>query len=634
MSLIAELKRRNVFRVGAAYGIVAWLLVEVASVVLPTFEAPEWVMKVFTFLVILGFPLALVLAWAFELTPEGIKRESATDSAAAADRKPGHRLDFAIAGLVLLVFAYLAVDRFLLDAEPETAEIVAERAPAAESVGVEKSIAVLPFVNISADPDNEFFSDGISEELLNALARISDLKVAARTSSFQFKGQSRDIAEIGRALRVSNILEGSVRKAGNRVRITAQLIKVDDGFHLWSDTFDRELTDIFAIQDEIAAAIANAMKTTLDLSTDGSGNLTGTNSIQAYELYLRGMQNWHLRELSTLREAEALFLRASEIDPGFAKAHAGLALTYAVIPDYSGETVAAYRLRTNEAARRALAIDPRSAEAFAAMGTVAIDVDKGSSLLQQAIAINPSFATAYQWLGENEGAVGNTEEWLRQAERAFELDPRSRIIGTYLGWANLILGRTDEALRRIAQMKSIAPEYNENLELEFVLLLNTGQREAAAAVGKRLAEVLNKHAPDLSPYLDLLGEASQREAAAEVLVSWPRDSRADPDSPAILYDHVLLYVLAIAGQSEPALKILSHVAERNPRVVSQILADPKLASFICMPDVESIYAALPIGSSPYRVTCQVSGSKPAGSVERVRTSRENTPRQSSVLRLE
>jgi TolB-like protein/Tfp pilus assembly protein PilF len=607
MSLIAELKRRNVFRVGVAYGIVAWLLVEVASVVLPTFGAPDWVMKVVTFLVILGFPLALILAWAFELTPEGIKLDSAADSTAPVTHKTRSKLDFAIVGLLVLAVVYIAVDKFLLEPELEPVEVVAELVPATNPVAVEKSIAVLPFINMSADSENEFFSDGIAEELLNVLARIPELKVAARTSSFQFKGQNRNVAEIGRALKVSNVLEGSVRKAGSRVRVTAQLIKVDDGFHLWSDTFDRELTDIFAIQDEIAAAIANAMKTTLNLSTGGAGNLTGTKSIEAYELYLQGMQNWHQRELSTLRKAEELFLRAIAIDPGFAKAHAGLALTYAVISGYSGEPEASYRPRANEAASRALAIDPRSAEALAAMGTVELDTDKSVSLLQQAIAINPSFATAYQWLGESKGMAGNTEEMLHQLQRAFELDPRSRIIGTNLGLANLILGRTDDAFLAVEQVKTFAPDYNENMEIEFVLLLNTGQREAAATVGKRLAAILNKNAPDLGPYLDLLGEAPQREAAAEVLLSWPRDSRMEPDSPAILYDANLVYLLAVAGLNEPALNVLTYVAKRQPRMISWVLADPKLASFICMPDVRPIYASLPIASSQYGVSCPASG---------------------------
>jgi TolB-like protein len=597
MSFIAELKRRNVFRVGVAYGIVAWLLVEVASVVLPTFGAPEWVMKVVTFLVLLGFPPALVLAWAFELTPEGIKLETAVDSTESVTRKARSKLDFAIVGLLALAVTYFAIDKFELERDPEHAEVATEQVVAAEPEEREKSIAVLPFVNMSPDPDNEFFSDGISEELLNTLARIPDLKVAARTSSFQFKGQNRDIAEIGRLLKVSNILEGSVRKAGSRVRVTAQLIKVDDGFHLWSDTFDRELTDIFAIQDEIAAAIANAMKTTLNLSMAGAENLTGTNSIQAYELYLQGMQNWHQRELSTLREAEDLFLRAIEIDPDFAKAHAGLALTYAVISSYSGEPEAMYRPKVNAAAGRALAIDPRSAEALAAMGSLEPDTDKSVALFEQAIAINPSFATAYQWFGATSAAAGELEKSERQYQRAFELDPRSRIIGNNLAWAYMVSGRTDDAFRLLAEMEGFAPDYNENLELEFILLLTSGEREAAAAVGMRLAEILNKKSPNVDPYLDLFGEVSQREAAAEVLLSWPRDSRAEPSSPAIVYDYGLVYVLAVAGMNEAALTLMAHVAKMQPRWLSQTLAYPALASLTCTPEAQAIYASLPTASS-------------------------------------
>jgi TolB-like protein/Tfp pilus assembly protein PilF len=609
MSLITELSRRNVFRVGVAYVIGAWVLAQVADLVLDNIEAPDWVMQAIMLVLAIGLPLALILAWAFELTPEGIKLDSAADSTAPVTRKARSKLDFSIVGLLVLAVVYIAVDKFLLEAEMEPVNVVAELAPATSPVVVEKSIAVLPFVNMSPDPENEFFSDGIAEELLNVLARIPELKVAARTSSFQFKGQNRDIAEIGRLLRVSNVLEGSVRKAGSRVRITAQLIKVDDGFHLWSDTFDRELTDIFAIQDEIAAAIANAMKTTLNLPTGGTDNLTGTNSLQAYELYLQGMQNWHLRELSTLRKAEALFLRAIEIDPEFAKAHAGLALVYAVIPGYSGEPEALYRPKVIQAARRALAIDPRNAEALAALGTTELDLAEGASLLEQAIAINPSFATAYQWYGETVTIAGDLEEGRRQLERAYELDPRSRIIGFELATSNMNLGRMDEAFRLVEQMKTFAPDYNENLELEFVMLLITGQRAPAEAVGKRLAEVLNKEAPNVGPYLDLFGETPQREAAAAELLSWPRDSRVNPDSPAILYDPNLLYVIAAAGQTEPALSLMTHVAQRYPRWVYTFRFRHSLASFNCNIDAQAIYASLPIASPQHDDACPTSGNE-------------------------
>ena len=259
MSFIAELNRRSVFRVGAAYGIVAWLLVEVASVVLPTFEAPEWVMKVFTFLVILGFPLALNLAWAFELTPEGIKRETAVDSAESITHQTGRKLDFMIIGLLAVAVVYFAVDKFALEAEPERAEVTAEQVPVAERIAGERSIAVLPFVNMSSDPEQEYFSDGLSEEILNLLAKIHDLKVIGRTSSFAFKGKNEDLRSIGQSLGVNTVLEGSVRKSGERVRVTAQLIDVSDGAHIWSETYDRTMTDIFAVQDDVGSAIIDAL---------------------------------------------------------------------------------------------------------------------------------------------------------------------------------------------------------------------------------------------------------------------------------------------------------------------------------------------------------------------------------------
>jgi TolB-like protein/Tfp pilus assembly protein PilF len=604
MSLIAELKRRNVFRVGVAYAIVAWLLVEVSSVVLPALHLPDWTLTFLIIVILAGFPLALIVAWAFELTPEGIKREIDVDRADPTAQKTSRKLDFAIIGLLVVAVVFMFVDNYVL--EPERPEVTAERIPAAQPITQFKSIAVLPFVNMSADPDNEYFSDGISEELLNVLSRIPGLKVAARTSAFEFKGQNRNVAEIGRLLKVSNVLEGSVRKAGNRVRVTAQLIKVDDGFHLWSDTFDRELTDIFAIQDEIAAAIANAMKTTLKLSTGSTDNLTGTNSIQAYEFYLQGMQNWHLRELSTLRKAEELFLRAIEIDPDFAKAHAGLALTYTVFSMYSGEPMAVYRPKVNEAAGRALAIDPRNAEALAAMGDMELDPNKGAALFEQAISINPSFATAYQWYGDLRGFLGGPEEALREYERAFELDPRSRIIGNNLAWWNLIFGRSDEAFRIMAQMETFAPDYNENLELEFILLLTTGQREAAEVIGKRLADQLNKSAPNLGPYLELFGDAPQREAAAEELLSWPRGSRMTPDSPAILYDYNLTYVMAAASQYESALELLSYTTKRQPRWARQLRVAPTLSSFNCTPDAQAIYESIPFASAGRVALCPAS----------------------------
>ncbi len=234
MSIFQELKRRNVFRVAAAYAVIGWLVAEVGALAFGTFEAPAWVMKVFGTFILLGFPFALFFAWAFELTPEGLKREKDVDRSQSITHVTGRKLDFFIIAVLIAVVAFFAVDKFWLDTD--------QKATLSETP-VDKSIAVLPFVNMSDDASNEYFSDGISEEILNALAKVRDLKVAGRTSSFAFKDTNQDLRTIGQALGVSHILEGSVRKAGVRVRITAQLIKADDGFLLWSETCERELTE-------------------------------------------------------------------------------------------------------------------------------------------------------------------------------------------------------------------------------------------------------------------------------------------------------------------------------------------------------------------------------------------------------
>ena len=335
------------------------------------------------------------------------------------------------------------------------------------------------------------------------------------------------------------------------------------------------------------------MKTTLNLSADRSANLTGTNSIEAYEFYLRGMQDWHLREPSTLREAEELFRRSIEIDPEFAKAYAGLALTYAVISTYVSEPEASYVSKTNTAARRALAIDPQNAEALASMATVESDLDKGAQIFERAIAINPSFATAYQWYGQANWIAGNLDKCIRQLTRAFDLDPRSRIIGFNVGLYNLYLGREDEVFRALEQLKTFAPDFSEALGLEFMTLLISGQPDAAAVVGKRLAESLSKQKSNVKTYLDLFGAQSQSDRAAIELLAWPRDSRMDPESPALVYDFDLFFLMAAAGQYESALKLMPRIAKTAPLLLASYRWSVQLSSFSCIPDAQVIYASLP-----------------------------------------
>ncbi len=318
MSLFAELKRRNVFRVGAAYVVVAWLLVQVADLLFPIFGAPEWTLRIFVIVLALGLPLALLFAWAFELTPDGVKREKDIDRSASITRSTGRKLDFVIIAALVVALGYFIWER--------QARVETPQPDAQASVASKRSIAVLPFVNMSADPENEYFADGLSEELLNQLAQIPDLQVAGRTSSFSFKGKNEDLRVIGNTLNVGNLLEGSVRRQGNTVRVTAQLIRVDDGFHLWSNSYDRSMDDVFVIQDDIASNVANALKIVLDDDSWQRMQQAGVRNVDAFVEFQKGRELFDQAHsgsdlMPKLREGIVHFDRAIALVPDFAAAH-------------------------------------------------------------------------------------------------------------------------------------------------------------------------------------------------------------------------------------------------------------------------------------------------------------------------
>jgi len=435
MSFIKELKRRNVFRVAAAYVVIGWLLAEVASLLFGTFEAPAWVMKVFATVIALGFPLALLFAWAYELTPDGLKREAEIDRAQSITAKTGRKLDFFIIAVLIVALSYFVVDKFALVGSHDAALVQStpegpgERATESAQVEIlDRSIAVLPFVNMSDDVGNEYFSEGISEEILNSLAKVKDLKVAGRTSSFSFKGRNEDLKTIGEALGVSHILEGSVRKAGAHVRITAQLIKADDGFHLWSDTYDRELTDIFAIQDEIAQAIFDQLELHL---TGEQGDIRFASSradVSAYDLYLEAKQRIYLRRRAPLEQAAELLERAIAIDSSYAPAYAQLGITlmllregqYGTLPD------AATAERAKGQFEQALSLNPGSAEAMAGLGmyfTEIGDHEQAIERLREALSINPNLVNARHWLANAYASVNQLDEVKRIREETLVRDP-------------------------------------------------------------------------------------------------------------------------------------------------------------------------------------------------------------------
>ena len=366
-SVWAELKRRNVVKVAVAYAIVGWILIEISATVFPIVKLPDWTVTFVTMLVLLGFPVALILSWAFELTPDGFKPSNEVEQSTSITSVTGQKLNYAIIGFLVFAVGFMFLDNYILEddlGDPLTVEAPGGTEPEREAatVDAEKSIAVLAFVNMSNDPEQEYFSDGIAEEILNGLVKVPGLRVAARTSAFSFKGQNIDVREVGETLNVNHVLEGSVRKAGDRLRITAQLISVDDGYHLWSETFDREADDIFAIQDEIALAVVDALEVTLGLGEDEQLVAPGTTNSEAYNWFLRGNYYIQIQNADAFDKAIESYTMAIELDPEFAGGHGGLAYGLAYGALFYPYTQVAATVRTSY--RRALEIDENQTEAL------------------------------------------------------------------------------------------------------------------------------------------------------------------------------------------------------------------------------------------------------------------------------
>src|SRR5881396_3526472 len=327
-TFLTELKRRKVYRVAVAYAIVAWLLIQAASILFPTFESPPWVMKVFVSAVVLGFPVALILAWAFELTPEGIRRSEEISPREPETPKTGKWTAIIVAA-ALLAAALLAF-QFARTKRPANAELPKQTAPSAAH---DKSVAVLPFENLSSDKENAFFAQGIQDEIITTLSRISGLRVISRTSTARYSSAPENLPEIARQLRVSNVLEGSVQKAGDRVHINVQLIQADNDAHLWAQSYDRQLTDIFGVEAEVAKSIADSLQATLSPKEKARVETKPTDNADAYVLYLRGREYQTRPDnlLQDFKSAINLFEQAVKLDPKFALAHARLSATAGVV---------------------------------------------------------------------------------------------------------------------------------------------------------------------------------------------------------------------------------------------------------------------------------------------------------------
>ena len=460
MSLFTELKRRNVFRVGIAYVVGAWLLIQVADIVLEAFELPEIMMRLIIVLLAIGLPVVLSAAWVYELTPDGIKREKEVDHSQSIAPQTGKKLNNLIFAAMALAIAYFAYDKFM--PSQLTGGALGEAASWSSSGPGQgyPTIAVLPFVNMSSDPEQEYFSDGISEEILNVLAKVKGLRVAGRTSSFAFKDRNEDLRQIGNTLGVEHILEGSVRKSGERVRITAQLIQVEDGFHMWSETYDRQFVDIFAIQDEISAAILHQLKTQL---LDGQSIAVARADTNAFDLYLQAQQRMRERTEASLLSAVELLDKSIAADVSFAPAWAQRGIASLLLRDSVGNYGSIPTKQAVSQATRyldeAIRLNPQLSEAIAGQGLLHIsrnEPQEAITYLQQALAINPASIDALNWLKEAYFQLGRMRNSLEVLEEIRLRDPMYIPGITDIVFEFTLRGRNEEA---IALLEGIVPMF-------------------------------------------------------------------------------------------------------------------------------------------------------------------------------
>ena len=500
MSFFAELKRRNVFKVGIAYAIVAWLLLQVSDMLVPALYLPEWFNSGVAFLLIIGFPIALIFAWAFEMTPEGIKKEKDVDRSKSVTNVTSQKLNNVIIGMLVLALGYFAIDKFVLGPDRDSmdistpAEITEELAPSSgEPPVIDRSIAVLPFVNMSSDPEQEYFSDGLSEELLNLLAKIPELRVAARTSSFSFKGKDLEIPEIASRLKVAHILEGSVRKSGNQIRITTQLIQADNGFHLWSETYDRQLDNIFQIQDEIAIAVVDALKITLL----GEAPRVIETDPEAYQLFLQGQYLSNSSSVDTLPQAIRLLKDALDIDPDYAPAWTALAFAYISNSGYGLMPIKDAFLLADEAIERSLESDPDHAGTYAARGISnffnKFNFKAGIDDFRHALLLDPGNAGVISSNGTGARVLGRLDESIQLFDSAIERDPLTPLTHVLKGGAYLSVGRLDESEAAYRNALLLSPNFT---GLHYRLArVKLGKGDVVAALGEIEQETNEVYGP-------------------------------------------------------------------------------------------------------------------------------------------
>ncbi len=576
-TFFGELKRRNVYKVAVAYAIVGWLLVQIATQVFPFLEIPNWVVRLVITLVAIGFPIALVIAWAFEITPQGIERTEVADTMPAAPGQKKHTWIY-----VAIVGAVLSIGLFFLG------RYGFRNASSSSSELPPKSIAVLPFDNLSRDPDNAFFAEGVQDEILTRLAKVADLKVISRTSTQRFKSAPSDLRDIAKQLGVMNIVEGSVQKANDQVRVNVQLINALSDAHLWADTYDRKITDIFAVESEIAKTIADTLQAKLSGSEKQMMAAAPTTDTTAYELYHKGRSLWEKRSGDNIPKAIAYYEQAIAHDPNYALAYAGMAKAYILLPFYTGANRLDAGSKAKDAALKALDLDSNLAEAHAALGKILffreIDLAGAMREYKRAIELNPNDATAHHWFGNDTlAALGRFEEAIAEGKRAIELDPLSTVINVDLGETFYYAHRYDDAARQMRKSLEIDPtSFYAHYNLGIVLQLKGDLPGAIAEYEK--AKQLGDNPLVSTLCAAAKAQAGDKDAALRMLSDLDKISQ---HREVVGYLRALLY-LSLSNKDEALRWLEQGFEERDGSNICWINVDPLLDSLHGDPRFEAL----------------------------------------------
>ncbi len=564
-NFFGELKRRNVYKVAVAYAVVGWLLIQIGTQVFPFFEVPNWAVRLIVLLIAAGFPIALILAWAFELTPEGIKRTEDADLVTPVVSRKQSWI------YVVIIAGALSVGLFFLGRY--TATNVANL-PA-------KSIAILPFENLSRDPDNAYFTEGIQDEILARLAKIADLKVISRTSTQRYKSSPDDLPQIAKRLGVSNILEGSVQKTADRVRVTVQLLNATTDTHLWGETYDRKLTDVFAAESDIARAIADTLRAKLTGSEQNALAARPTENPEAHQLYLRGRYFWNKRTGADFKKAIGYFNQAIEKDPNYALAYAGLADAYVLLSAYAEASPKDSLPQAKAAAEKALGLDRTLGEAHASLAQALLAYDlnfaEANREFRRAIELNPNYATAHHWYGESVlGPLGQFEEAIAEARRSLELDPLSVIINADYGSALTNARRYDQAIEQLRKTVEMDPGfYYAHWTLGNALELKGFTEEAIAEYKKAIA--LNDDPLPRALLGHLYAKLGRKDEALAILKQLRELRESSKERYVSPYNLALIHIGL--GQKNEAIQLLEETYEERDGynivfIKVEVLLDP------------------------------------------------------------